>query len=68
MSVTLPRVGGAPNIALPSTAIFQKDGKPAVWVVIAGHARWNCARWQSSATTPIACYIAEWHAAPVNAW
>ena len=35
VSVTLPRVGGAPNISLPSTAIFQKDGKPAVWVVTA---------------------------------
>jgi len=33
VSVTLARVGGAPNIALPSTAIFQKDGKPAVWIV-----------------------------------
>jgi len=33
MSVTLPRVGGAPNVVLPSTAIFQKDGKPAVWIV-----------------------------------
>jgi RND family efflux transporter MFP subunit len=36
VSVTLPRVGGAPNISLPSTAIFQKDGKPAVWIVTAG--------------------------------
>ena len=35
VSVTLPRVGGAPNISLPSTAIFQKDGKPAVWIVTA---------------------------------
>ena len=33
VSVTLPRVGGAPNVVLPSTAIFQKDGKPAVWIV-----------------------------------
>jgi RND family efflux transporter MFP subunit len=33
VSVTLPRVGGAPNVVLPSNAIFQKDGKPAVWVV-----------------------------------
>jgi len=33
VSVTLARVGGAPNISLPSTAIFQKDGKPAVWIV-----------------------------------
>jgi len=33
VTVTLPRVGGAPNVALPSTAIFQKDGKPAVWIV-----------------------------------
>jgi membrane fusion protein, multidrug efflux system len=33
VSVTLPRVGGAPNVALPSTSIFQKDGKPAVWIV-----------------------------------
>jgi RND family efflux transporter MFP subunit len=33
VSVTLPRVGGAPNVALPSAAIFQKDAKPAVWVV-----------------------------------
>jgi len=33
VSVTLPRVGGAPHVALPSTAIFQKDGKPAVWIV-----------------------------------
>jgi multidrug efflux system membrane fusion protein len=32
-SVTLPRVGGAPNVALPSAAIFQKDAKPAVWIV-----------------------------------
>ncbi len=39
VSVTLPRVGGAPNIALPSTAIFQKDGKPAVWIVTAGQHR-----------------------------
>ncbi|HEY6125003.1 MAG TPA: efflux RND transporter periplasmic adaptor subunit [Steroidobacteraceae bacterium] len=36
VSVTLARVGGAPNISLPSTAIFQKDGKPAVWIVTAG--------------------------------
>ena len=35
VSVTLARVGGAPNIALPSTAIFQKEGKPAVWIVSA---------------------------------
>jgi len=35
VSVLLPRVGGAPNISLPSTAIFQKDGKPAVWIVTA---------------------------------
>jgi RND family efflux transporter MFP subunit len=33
VSVTLPRVGGAPNVALPSTSIFQKDSKPAVWIV-----------------------------------
>ncbi|HKW85308.1 MAG TPA: efflux RND transporter periplasmic adaptor subunit, partial [Burkholderiaceae bacterium] len=33
VSVTLPRVGGAPSVVLPSTAIFQKDGKPAVWIV-----------------------------------
>jgi membrane fusion protein, multidrug efflux system len=33
VTVTLPRVGGAPNVALPSTAVFQKDGKPAVWIV-----------------------------------
>ena len=33
VSVTLPRVGGAPNVALPATALFQKDGKPAVWIV-----------------------------------
>jgi RND family efflux transporter MFP subunit len=33
VSVTLPRVGGAPNVVLPSNAIFQKDGKPAVWIV-----------------------------------
>lgn len=33
VSVTLPRVGGAPSIGLPSSAIFQQDGKPAVWVV-----------------------------------
>jgi multidrug efflux system membrane fusion protein len=33
VSVTLPRVGGAPSIVLPSTAIFQKDAKPAVWIV-----------------------------------
>jgi RND family efflux transporter MFP subunit len=33
VSVTLPRTGGAPSIQLPATAIFQKDGKPAVWVV-----------------------------------
>jgi RND family efflux transporter MFP subunit len=33
VTVTLPRVGGAPNVALPSTAIYQKDGKPAVWIV-----------------------------------
>jgi RND family efflux transporter MFP subunit len=35
VSVTLPRVGGVPNISLPSMAIFQKDGKPAVWIVSA---------------------------------
>lgn len=33
VTVTLPRVGGAPNVALPATALFQKDGKPAVWIV-----------------------------------
>lgn len=33
VSVTLPLSGGPPNVALPSTSIFQKDGKPAVWVV-----------------------------------
>jgi RND family efflux transporter MFP subunit len=33
VSVTLPRVGGAPNVALPAGAIFQKDAKPAVWIV-----------------------------------
>jgi RND family efflux transporter MFP subunit len=33
VSVTLPRVGGAPNVVLPMNAIFQKDAKPAVWVV-----------------------------------
>jgi len=33
VTVTLPRVGGAPNVALPSTAVFQKAGKPAVWIV-----------------------------------
>jgi multidrug efflux pump subunit AcrA (membrane-fusion protein) len=33
VTVTLPRVGGAPNVSLPATALFQKDGKPAVWVV-----------------------------------
>ena len=33
VSVTLPRIGGAPSVVLPSTAIFQKDGKPAVWIV-----------------------------------
>ena len=32
-SVTLPRVGGAPSVLLPATAIFQKDAKPAVWIV-----------------------------------
>lgn len=33
VSVTLPSAGGAPNVELPPTAIFQKDGKPAVWIV-----------------------------------
>lgn len=33
VSVTLPRVGGAPNVVLPMNAIFQKDAKPAVWVI-----------------------------------
>lgn len=33
VSVTLPRVGGVPNVVLPMHAIFQKDSKPAVWVV-----------------------------------
>ncbi|HTU65791.1 MAG TPA: efflux RND transporter periplasmic adaptor subunit [Steroidobacteraceae bacterium] len=33
VSVTLPRVGGVPSVVLPSTAIFQKDAKPAVWIV-----------------------------------
>jgi RND family efflux transporter MFP subunit len=33
VTVTLPRVGGAPNVQLPATALFQKDGKPAVWIV-----------------------------------
>ncbi|MET0280981.1 MAG: efflux RND transporter periplasmic adaptor subunit [Steroidobacteraceae bacterium] len=33
VSVRLPRVGGAPSIALPASAIFQQEGKPAVWIV-----------------------------------
>ncbi len=33
VSVTLPLSGGPPNVALPSTSVFQKDGKPAVWIV-----------------------------------
>jgi RND family efflux transporter MFP subunit len=33
VSVTLPRSGGVASFQLPATAIFQKDGKPAVWVV-----------------------------------
>jgi RND family efflux transporter MFP subunit len=33
VSVSLPSAGGAPNVELPPTAIFQKDGKPAVWIV-----------------------------------
>jgi membrane fusion protein, multidrug efflux system len=37
VSVTLARVGGPPHISLPSTAIFQKDGKPAVWIVTKDH-------------------------------
>jgi multidrug efflux system membrane fusion protein len=37
VSVLLARTGGAPNVSLPSTAVFQKDGKPAVWIVTAGN-------------------------------
>jgi RND family efflux transporter MFP subunit len=33
VSVTLPRVGGAPNVALPAGSIFQQNAKPAVWIV-----------------------------------
>jgi RND family efflux transporter MFP subunit len=33
VAVTLPQKGESTSIALPSTAVFQKDGKPAVWVV-----------------------------------
>jgi RND family efflux transporter MFP subunit len=33
VTVTLPRVGGAPSVVLPATALFQKGGKPAVWIV-----------------------------------
>jgi len=34
VAVTLPqRAGGVRTVSLPATAIFQKDGKPAVWVV-----------------------------------
>jgi RND family efflux transporter MFP subunit len=34
VAVTLPqRAGGTRTVSLPATAIFQKDGKPAVWVV-----------------------------------
>jgi membrane fusion protein, multidrug efflux system len=33
VTVTLPRVGGAPSVQLPATALFQKNGKPAVWIV-----------------------------------
>ena len=32
-TVTLRRTGPAPMISVPSTALFQKDGKPAVWIV-----------------------------------
>jgi RND family efflux transporter MFP subunit len=31
--VTVPQSGGAGGVALPATALFQKDGDPAVWVV-----------------------------------
>lgn len=33
VSVTLPDIAGSPNVALPSTSVFQKDGQPAVWIV-----------------------------------
>jgi RND family efflux transporter MFP subunit len=34
VAVTLPRpASGSPTVSLPSTAIFQKDNRPAVWVV-----------------------------------
>jgi multidrug efflux system membrane fusion protein len=33
VSVTLPTAGGAPSVELPSTSLFQKEGKPAVWIV-----------------------------------
>jgi RND family efflux transporter MFP subunit len=33
VSVTLPLVGGVPDVQLPATALFQKDGKPAVWII-----------------------------------
>src|SRR5262245_25645419 len=33
VSVTLPSSGGAPNVELPATSLFQKEGKPAVWIV-----------------------------------
>jgi RND family efflux transporter MFP subunit len=37
VTVTLPRVGGAPSVQLPATALFQKEGKPAVWIVTPGN-------------------------------
>jgi len=32
-TVTLRRTGPAPMISVPATALFQKDEKPAVWIV-----------------------------------
>ena len=32
-TVTLRRTGPAPKLNIPATALFQKDGAPAVWVV-----------------------------------
>jgi RND family efflux transporter MFP subunit len=32
-AVTIRRTGSAPTISVPSTALFQKDGAPAVWIV-----------------------------------
>jgi RND family efflux transporter MFP subunit len=33
VTVSLPSSGGVPSVSLPATALFRKDGKPALWIV-----------------------------------